>query len=54
MRNFGNYIRLFIKDRDGATMAEYGFLILLIASVCAGVVSLLGNKVAQLFVVTGL
>lgn len=54
MRNLARRFRLFAKDDDGATMAEYGFLILLIASVCAGAVSLLGNKVAQLLAVPGL
>jgi len=54
MKNLAGRWRLFVRDRDGATMAEYGFLILLVASVCAGAVSLLGNKVAQLLVVPGL
>jgi len=32
----------FVLGDDGATMAEYGFLILLVAAVCVGAVSLLG------------
>lgn len=54
MRSLACGFRVFVNNSDGATMAEYGFLILLVASICAGAVALLGNKVAQLFAVPGL
>jgi Flp pilus assembly pilin Flp len=44
----------FVLGDDGATMAEYGFLILLVAAVCVGAVSLLGPQVAQMLAVPGL
>ena len=43
-----------VLGEDGATMAEYGLLILLVAGVCVGAVSLLGRQVAQMLAVPGL
>ncbi len=36
-------------DEDGATMVEYGFMILLIATACVGAVAVLGQGVLGLF-----
>jgi len=44
----------FALGEDGATMAEYGLMILLVAGVCVGAVSLLGRQVAQMLAVPGL
>jgi len=54
MDRFPTPIRDLVFGDDGATMVEYGFLILLIAGICVGAVSLLGRQVAQMFVVPGL
>jgi pilus assembly protein Flp/PilA len=42
-------IRRLWHDEDGATMVEYGFILLLIATVCVGAVALLGQGVLGLF-----
>jgi Flp pilus assembly pilin Flp len=36
-------------DEDGATMVEYGFMILLIATACVGAVAVLGRGVLGFF-----
>ena len=38
------------KDESGATMVEYGIMVLLIAAVSVGVVTTLGQKTQGLFV----
>ena len=39
----------FLKDEEGATMAEYGLLAVLIAVACVGAVTALGGNVHALF-----
>ncbi|KAA5541339.1 Flp family type IVb pilin [Roseiconus nitratireducens] len=38
-----------VRDDEGATMAEYGLLVALIAVVCIGGVTLLGTSLNTLF-----
>jgi pilus assembly protein Flp/PilA len=45
-------IKRFISNDEGATMAEYGLLIALIAIVCIAGVRLLGNNVNNTFTST--
>jgi pilus assembly protein Flp/PilA len=40
--------RLFRRD-EGATLAEYGLLLALIAVICMAAISLLGNKISNMF-----
>ncbi len=44
----GKLIR-FLKDKKGATMVEYALMVGLIATVCAGVVAVLGSAVQGIF-----
>jgi pilus assembly protein Flp/PilA len=37
----------FIKDEDGASIVEYGLLILLIAAACVAAVTTLGTVISQ-------
>ena len=39
----------FLKDEEGATMAEYGLLTVLIAAACVGAVTVFGGNVHALF-----
>jgi pilus assembly protein Flp/PilA len=39
----------FVTDDDGATMVEYGFLLMLIAAVCVAVVAALGTTVEAMY-----
>jgi pilus assembly protein Flp/PilA len=41
-------IRLFRRE-EGATLAEYGLLLALIAVICIAAISLLGNKISNMF-----
>ena len=38
-----------LKDDEGATMVEYAFMVMLIALVCVGAVTLIGPRVAAIF-----
>ncbi len=42
-------IRQLWGDEDGATMVEYGLMLMLIATICAGAVAALGQGVLGLF-----
>ena len=42
-------IRQLWDDEGGATMVEYGLMVMLIATVCAGAVALFGQGVLGLF-----
>ena len=46
----------FVKNEDGAALVEYGLLVGLIAVVCIGAVTMLGEQIHNLFcvVVNGL
>jgi pilus assembly protein Flp/PilA len=39
----------FIRDEEGASLAEYGLLLALIAVVCIGGMTLLGTKLNDMF-----
>ena len=39
----------FIKDEEGATMVEYALMLALIAAVCVGTVTLVGNSAKATF-----
>jgi pilus assembly protein Flp/PilA len=39
----------FIKDEDGASIVEYGLLVLLIAVACVTIVTTLGTEISQSF-----
>jgi pilus assembly protein Flp/PilA len=41
--------KFFTRKEEGATLAEYGLLLALIAVVCLAAVTLLGNKISQMF-----
>jgi pilus assembly protein Flp/PilA len=45
MSRFGNAVRKFIRDDEGAALVEYGLLVLLIAVLCIVAVKTLGSKV---------
>lgn len=38
-----------LKDEDGATMVEYAIMVSLIAAICVGVVTTLGQSVSNEF-----
>ena len=39
----------FIRDEEGATLAEYGLLLALIAVVCIGAITVLGSQISTMF-----
>jgi len=39
----------FARDEEGATLAEYGLLLALIAVVCLGAITILGTKISAMF-----
>lgn len=49
MSTLKQLIKRFIKDDTGASMAEYGLLIALIAVVCLAAVTLLGTAISSVF-----
>ena len=44
-----NKLRMFAKDESGASLAEYGLLIALIAAVSIGVLTTLGTGIGAKF-----
>lgn len=42
-------LNLFVREEDGATMVEYGLMLALIAVVCIGVVTTLGQNISSKF-----
>lgn len=38
-----------LRDEEGATMVEYGIMVALIAAVCIGIVTTLGQSVSNAF-----
>ncbi|HZZ65573.1 MAG TPA: Flp family type IVb pilin [Candidatus Baltobacteraceae bacterium] len=38
-----------LRDEEGATMVEYGIMVALIAAICIGVITTLGQKVSNAF-----
>lgn len=45
MARFYSVARKFMVEEDGATMVEYGLMVALIAAVCIGVVTTLGQNI---------
>ena len=45
MTQFTKAVRSLITDDDGATMVEYGIMLVLIAAVCFGVITTLGGQI---------
>jgi len=45
MRQLGLNVHRFINDENGATMVEYGLMLVLIAAVCVGIITTLGPQV---------
>jgi pilus assembly protein Flp/PilA len=39
----------FVRDEEGATLAEYGLLLALIAVVCLAAITTLGTKISSMF-----
>jgi pilus assembly protein Flp/PilA len=45
------FVRKFItRQEEGATLAEYGLLLALIAVVCIAAITVLGTKISSMFV----
>jgi pilus assembly protein Flp/PilA len=42
-------IQRFIRDKDGATMVEYAFMVMLIAIVCVATISTIGTKLSTVY-----
>ncbi len=42
-------IKNILMDDSGAALVEYGLLVMLIAAICVGVVTTLGQKVSNAF-----
>ena len=44
------FIRKFVtRQEEGATLAEYGLLLALIAVICIGAIAVLGTKISSMF-----
>jgi pilus assembly protein Flp/PilA len=43
------YAKYITRKEEGATLAEYGLLLALIAVICIAAVSLLGNNISKVF-----
>jgi pilus assembly protein Flp/PilA len=39
----------FVRDEEGASLAEYGLLLALIAVVCIGAITILGTNISKMF-----
>jgi pilus assembly protein Flp/PilA len=39
----------FVRDEEGASLAEYGLLLALIAVVCIGAITVLGTNISTMF-----
>ncbi len=47
------FVRKFVtRQEEGATLAEYGLLLALIAVVCIGAIALLGTTISSMFTST--
>ena len=49
MRKIMNITKKIVQDEEGAALVEYGMLVGLIALVCIGAVTLLGEKIKDVF-----
>jgi len=49
MAKFLTAVKKFVKNEEGASMAEYGLLVALIAIVCIVAVALLGTQLSSVF-----
>jgi pilus assembly protein Flp/PilA len=44
-----NAVTKFTSEEEGATLAEYGLLLALIAVICIGAITVLGTKISSMF-----
>jgi pilus assembly protein Flp/PilA len=49
MNNLLNRCSQFPRDDEGASLAEYGLLLALIAVVCIGAITILGTNISSMF-----
>jgi pilus assembly protein Flp/PilA len=49
MNKLINAAARFIRDEEGASLAEYGLLLALIAVVCIGAITILGTNISSMF-----
>jgi len=49
MTKFIAAAKTFVRAEEGATLAEYGLLLALIAVVCLGAITTLGSKISTMF-----
>lgn len=49
MSKFVNGLKRFVREEEAPTMVEYGLLLALIAVVCIGVITTLGQSVLGVF-----
>jgi len=49
MTKFYAAARKFVRDEEGASLAEYGLLLALIAVVCIGAITILGTNISKMF-----
>jgi pilus assembly protein Flp/PilA len=47
-----NISRKLFRDEEGASLAEYGLLLALIAVICIGAIALLGTTISSMFSTT--
>jgi pilus assembly protein Flp/PilA len=49
VRSILRRVRFYCQRDDGATLAEYGLLLALIAVICIAAISLLGTQISNMF-----
>ncbi|HJU72631.1 MAG TPA: Flp family type IVb pilin [Gemmatimonadaceae bacterium] len=49
MKTIRKQLRAFVRDESGATLLEYGMLVLLIAVLCVAAIKAIGTKVSAGF-----
>jgi len=42
-------LKKFVREEEGASLAEYGLLLALIAVVCIGAIGVLGGRISTMF-----
>ena len=42
-------LKKFVREEDGASLAEYGLLLALIAVVCIGAIAVVGTQISTMF-----
>lgn len=49
MKYISKQVRAFVRDESGATLLEYGMLVLLIAVLCVAAIKAIGTKISAGF-----